>query len=348
MNHVGIVGHFAFGAEEQHIGGQTIKTTTIAKCIEDIFGKDNIIRLDTYRIKKKIFFFPYKLYKMMKKCMDMVILPARNGLLVLVPVLTFQNLFFHRKLHYVVIGGWLPDFLKHRKILRKQLKKFDAIYVETNTMKEALVEQGFENIVLMPNFKKLDILLLDELVYPHCNPYTLCTFSRVIKEKGIEDAIEAVKRINQNLGRIIYKLDIYGQIDENQIEWFDELKKGFPEYVRYCGVVEFDRSVDVIKEYFALLFPTYYDGEGFAGTIIDSYAAGVPLIASDWRYNSEIVIEGKTGYLFPTKDVDALMNCLDRIYRNPEQWNAMKQNCIEEAKKYTPEAAIKILKERII
>ena len=45
----------------------------------------------------------------------------------------------------MVIGGWLPNFLKKKKGLTKSLKKFDGIYVETSTMKTILEEMGFTN-----------------------------------------------------------------------------------------------------------------------------------------------------------------------------------------------------------
>ena len=40
----------------------------------------------------------------------------------------------------------------------------------------------------------------------------VCTYSRVIKEKGILDAIEIVKSANQMLGENKFYLDIYGKI----------------------------------------------------------------------------------------------------------------------------------------
>ncbi|MFR3494185.1 MAG: glycosyltransferase [Blautia sp.] len=60
-------------------------------------------------------------------------------------------------------------------------------------------------------------------------------------------------------------------------------KASSPQYIRYKGMVPFNQSTEVLKNYDALLFPTYYEGEGFAGTIIDAFAAGLPVIASDWK-----------------------------------------------------------------
>lgn len=129
---------------------------------------------------------------------------------------------------------------------------------------------------------------------PELKPLPLCTFSRVMKEKEIEDVVNAVKTVNEHFGRTVYTLDIYGQVDSAQTEWFNELKSIFPSYIKSGEPVPFDKSVEVLKNCFALLFPTYYEGEGFAGTLLDAVAAGVPVIASDWRYNPEIVNEMDT------------------------------------------------------
>lgn len=293
MKRVCIIGHFGHG--ENLLNGQTVKTKIVTKEIVKELGKKEVSCIDTHGgVKALISAFRHALIAL-KYHKNIIIMPAENGLRIFAPLLVLLNLLFHRKLHYVVIGGWLPEFLKKRKKLTKALMSFDGIYVETNTMRKALEAQGFNDVYVMPNFKDLNILKESELVYHHTEPYRLCTFSRVMKEKGIEDAVNAVKTVNEHFGRIVYTLDIYGQVDSAQTEWFNELKSTFPLYIKYGEFVPFDKSVEVLKNYFALLFPTYYEGEGFAGTLLDAMAAGVPVIASDWRYNPEIVNE-KTGY----------------------------------------------------
>ena len=213
-------------------------------------------------------------------------------------------------------------------------------------MKRALEEQGFTNIVIMPNCKDLKILKPEELVYPTGEPYKLCTFSRVMKEKGIEDAVNAVKEVNEEAGRTIYTLDIFGQVDSAQGQWFEDLKTTFPDYVNYRGVVDYDKSVDVLKNYFALLFPTYYDGEGFAGTLLDAFSAGVPVIASDWKYNAEIVNDN-VGFIYSIGDEQAFWKLLKSIAENPAMLLDKKLQCLVEAERYKPENVVKILTEQL-
>ena len=306
------------------------------------------MKIDTYGGIKTLLRAPFDVLGALKKTSNIIMLPARNGVRVYGRLFPFFRRFFkNRKLHYVVIGGWLSTFLNKYKRLAKALKKFDGIYVETNTMKRALEAQGFQNIYVMPNCKELDVLTEDELIYPSGEPYKLCTFSRVMKEKGIEDAVNAVKTVNESLGRMVYTLDIYGEVDANQTEWFDELQKNLPEYVRYCGVVDFDKSVDTLKNYFALLFPTHYFTEGIPGTIIDAYAAGVPVISARWESFEDIVDEGITGIGYEFGDFGEFKSLIEKAAIDPSGFLKMKQSALEEMKKFTPEEVSKVLIQRI-
>lgn len=344
MKCVSVIGHFGFG--KKLLNGQTIKTKIITDELERQLGYDEVLKIDTHggRISNLIK-APFLTYKALKKAKNVIIFPAHNGLRILVPLLIFWKSFFkNRKLHYVVIGGWLPEFIKNRKRLSKKLKCFDQVYVETKTMKAALEKQDFGNISIMPNCKDLKILEESELVYSDKEPYKLCTFSRVMREKGIEDAINAVRALNEQLGRPVYTLDIYGQIDSNQMEWFNNLKTSFPEYVCYRGVVDYDKSVEVLKRYFSLLFPTFYEGEGFAGTLLDAMAAGIPIIASDWKYNSEIINENN-GVIFETRNTESLANAIKTM--NSVDQRAIKKKCLKEARKYLPQYTVKCLMDQI-
>lgn len=335
---ISVIGHFGKG--RTLLNGQTVKTKIVTDELCKQFGDAEVIKFDTAGGRSALLKAPFQCLSALKKAKNVIIFPAHNGLRVYAPLLSILRIFFKgRKLHYVVIGGWLPEFLKKRQRLSKWLKSFDAIYVETNTMRMALEEQGFTNISVMPNCKKLKILKPEELVYPTEEPYKLCTFSRVMKEKGIEDAVNAVKEVNEEAGKIIYTLDIYGQIDSDQIQWFENLKSTFPDYIKYTGVVSYEKSVDVLKNYFALLFPTYYNGEGFAGTLIDAYSSGVPVIASDWKYNTELVNEN-VGYIYKTQNNIALTELLNAVAVDPDMILKKKSLCLQEAEKYTPIIAL--------
>ena len=337
-----ILGHLGEG--KNLLNGQTIKTKIVAEELQNQLGQDQVLKIDTYGGWINLFKAPFQTFCALKNSANVLIFPAHNGLRVYAPLLYLQRyIFSNTKLHYIVIGGWLPDFLLERKCLSRILKSFDGIYVETSTMKAALEAQGFSNIYIMPNGKNLSVLSADELVYDHQEPYKLCTFSRVMKEKGIEDAVQAVMAVNAHFGRTVYTLDIFGQIDPGQKQWFAELQKTFPDEICYRGVVPFDKSVEVLKDYFAMLFPTRFYTEGIPGTIIDAYAAGIPVIAAKWESFADMIEDGVTGIGYHFGDNNALTSVLMDISSAPEDILAMKLNCLRKAKAYCPETAIDVL-----
>ncbi len=342
-----VIGHFGKGLNLSN--GQTIKTKTVTEELKKELGENEILTIDSHGGRKTLLKAPFQCLKALKKSKNVIIFPAHNGLRVYAPFLRFFRSFYKgRKLHYVVIGGWLPEFLKNKKTLKKSLLKFDGIYVETNSMKTALEKQGFTNIYVMPNFKELKVLEDNQLVYPKGIPFRLCTFSRVNRKKGIEDAFNAVKKINEEVGYEAYSLDIYGSIDNGEEEWFSALEKAFPAYVSYKGVVPYSQSVNVLKNYYALLFPTHYYTEGIPGTILDAYASGVPVIASRWENYGDLIEEGKTGIGFCFGDEEDLERALLNALNHPEELLKMRAHCLSKARTFEPSKALSPLIDRLL
>ena len=339
MNNIAVLGHFAYGHHKAN--GQTIKTQEITTALREHFGTKEVCTADTCGGWRFLLLLPIVAIRTLYRSHHIVIMPARKGILIIVPVFLFFNLLFRRTIHYVVIGGWLPSHAHRYPILCTLLRHLDHIYVETDMMKKSMDAMQFTNTCIMPNCKMLDII--DDPIdnKQDCPPYLLCTFSRVIKEKGIEDAVSAVNKCNRRLGKVFFQLHIYGQVE--QPEWFGTLMEKQPKEIQYKGIIAHSESTKVLKDYFALLFPTYYHGEAFAGTLIDALAAGLPVIASDWHANPELVEPNKTGILFPVHSVEKLTDILFEIAHCPQMLTDMRDQCAKRAYNYLPETALRPL-----
>lgn len=53
--------------------------------------------------------------------------------------------------------------------------------------------------------------------------------------------------------------------------------------------------------------------EGFSNAILESMAAGLPMVATDVGGNREAIVEGETGFLVPPRDADTLANRILRL-----------------------------------
>lgn len=342
MYKVGICGHFAVGKDLMN--GQVDKTVSVYKALADQLGEENVTTLDTCGWEKHPAKLTAQCSKLLRECENIIMMPSKKGVMVF-PAL-FNALRFNgkTKLHYIVIGGWLPEKIERHPSLLRSLGKLDNIFVELPAMADKLRSLGLSSVKYMPNFRETAALAPEELVTPEAEPYRLCTFSRIMASKGIDKAVDAVRIVNREVGRVAYRLDIYGVPEPDYAETFKKMAAGFEPYIKYNGFLRgFGRSSRELKSCFALLFPTTYDGEGFAGTIIDSFAAGVPVIATDWRYNSQAIRDGVDGILYDHKDQEMLPSILKNLLEDPEKLNKMRPTCLERASEFDTKNAVNIL-----
>ena len=188
---VSIIGHFDSG--RQSLDGQTIKTRIIADALQKEYGERNVSLCDTCDGLPFLLKLPFLSFWNVLRSENVVMMTAQKGVLFVPFWLFLWNLFYHRQLIYVTIGGWLPDLLRKHRLVRYFLSRFDCIFVETAGRMKMLSELGLNNVCIMPNCKFLNILSSSEIVHKEYDTLRLCTFSRVVKTKGIEEAIEAVK-----------------------------------------------------------------------------------------------------------------------------------------------------------
>ena len=343
MKRIGIIGHF--GGNESFTDGQTVKVRALYDGLNRIgAGKITIDRVDTFYLKQS----KPRLIISFLKCLfldrKIIFLPATNGRRVLFKYLYYIAKILRKDIYHDCIGGALVKELKTHPEWKKYLNTFKSNWMESNTQAKMLQEMGVVNASYLPNFKHIKPLKKSELGYSD-TLFRFCTFSRVLPEKGIGDAIDAINRINEEAGKEIVHLDIYGPIQDTAQDWFSNtvLKA---KYTTYCGIIEPESSVDAIKNYYMLLFPTQYYTEGMPGTIIDSMFAGLPVISRRWVYCDEMIKDGYNGLAYDFDKPEKLIDVIRYAIKNTDLMNKMRNNCIDEAARYSEqEVVLRIMRE---
>jgi glycosyltransferase involved in cell wall biosynthesis len=164
-------------------------------------------------------------------------------------------------------------------------------------------------------------------------PLSAVFCARVFKEKGIEEAVAAVDRINEIADATMIQLDVYGPVEESYAKRFEQLVARSPT-TRYMGTLEPSILHTALQRYDVMLFPTYYSDEGFPGTIVDAYIAGVPVLASRWAYNTELIELGRTGAICSPHSVEDLTKALMQFVAAPQLLTEMRTHCIARARDY--------------
>ena len=345
MKKITIIGLFCEATEVSN--GQSVKTRIVTEELEKALGQDQVARIDTYGWKKN----PLKLFAdcifAVRNSSNVMFLTDEGGIKVFPWLLRWANIRRKCKLHYYVVGGWLSGYLDRSRKAVSDLQKLDAIYVEVPAMLRELETRGFTNGVLVNKFRRMTPVLLEDLDMNPQAPYRLCYFSRVMKEKGIEECIEAVKAANEQAGFNKYVLDIYGSINEPYKETFATMQKQFPSFICYRGIVDFQKSSQVLKDYFAMLFPTYYASEGYPNAVVDAFAAGLPVIATRWNYNADIIRDHEDGILIDIGSVEQIVEAIEEMANNFKLHEAMRKNCVARCGEYLPEKAIAKVTEQL-
>lgn len=328
---IGIIGHF--GGKETFFDGQTVKTKVFYEELKKR-GIDDIFCVDTYYNKKNKIKLIWDTIRCVLSCKTIILLLSTNGLKFYLPLMYKVKKFLKRKIYHNVVGGhlhtdmaeWDGDFVRYLNFL-------DSNWVETAYMKGKLEEVGVTNCDIFTNFKTLDskgaVAAPDE-----AGKNRFCMFSRVMREKGITDAVEAIVKYNDEHDNKVY-LDIWGSVEDDYKEEFDKLLSDYGEYITYGGRIDFDKSVESLTNHTALLFPTHFDGEGCPGTLIDAYASALPVISSEWNAAKEIIRNYETGWVYPNDKVETLYDSIVWAMDNPEYMTAMRTNCKLFAKRYT-------------
>lgn len=331
---VAVIGHF--GGTKNFLDGQTVKTKNFVSALRANSNWE-VECIDTFYKKTN----PIKLFKTIKRACkeyrDIFVMPSSRGLSLIMIILRRYIKTRNLRVHHIVIGGMFPSYIKKHKNVLKTERLFTTIWIETLKLRNAMNELGFNNVFLLPNFKMLEPL--SEPAPYDSKVFRFCMFSRIMPEKGVELAINSVKTFHQNGKQI--SLDIFGPIDEKYKDTFLKLVEENKEFVKYKGVIDQNDILETLKEYYMLLFPTYWKGEGFPGTILDAFIAGIPVITSDWNCNTEIVTNMVTGLVYPSSSFKTLDEAINFSLSNDKIIVSMRENCLKEYKKYLPKENIK-------
>lgn len=323
-----------FPGPQNKIGGETIKNLILANKLKEM-GYDLKIFDTTFDWRKNKIKTSMKLFWQIYTYRPSHILlsVASTGAMPFLRRVNFLKKILNFKLLYLVIGGTIGEKVNKNLKIKRLLSYCDKIFVETLGLKKELNHVGINNVIHLPNFK--DFNFTPNLTKKVSLPLKIFFFSRVCREKGIEFAVNTVNTINNKIGENLLVLDIYGPIKKGYELNFRKLLKS-SKNVKYQGVISTfkEETYNILSGYDLMIFPTYHLGEGFPGALVDSYIAGVPVLVSDWRYNSEIVLDGKTGRLFKSQNLDDLIEKLKWFIEHPEKIIEMKFNCVKEAKKY--------------
>lgn len=335
-----IVGHFGF--ESNKIDGQTIKTRNVYQLLSTVCDT-HFFDTDCFTVSK---FNVFTLLWLVFKYKKIFYLGAQRNLKYFFPFLYLISKVRCSEVVYITIGGWLYNFLKvNHPVYKYMIRNIKFVLVETEFLKLNLREIGVSKVGWIPNFR-MPQNIKNSVGVRSDDDFKVVFMARVIKEKGVFLLLDFFKSylddksvFNKNV-----ILDFYGPISDTDAKRFQEEISQLGLGVRYRGILDPSEIYHILPDYDLLVLPTYYEGEGFPGTILDAYLCGLPVIATRWKQIPEFVEDSKTGFLI-SYDVEQLSSKIQHLVNDADLLYIMKENAYLKSKEYSSAVGLRVLQE---
>lgn len=310
--------------------GETMKNQLFLKRFNELF--ERVIPIDTFRWNKHPFCLVKLFYTLLAHPKAKVIISASGSAKHLIHFL--YKFPINKHTYFWVVGGNLADSIKKGFYNVKALNSLVYIPVQGTSMVRELKELGVKNAIYVPNSKPITYRPVISS-HKQGQPYRFVFMSRIHPDKGIKEIIEASNRLDIEGFEGLYSIDFYGPKDKEYETEFDNIisqKKNLV-YKGYLDLTN-DAGYDLLSTYEIMLFPTYWHGEGFPGVVLDANIAGVPIIASDWNLNTEVIENNRTGIIIPAHDSMALYEAMKKVIIGEIDLFTMKNTCVDHVQQY--------------
>lgn len=262
-------------------------------------------------------------------------------------------------------GGNYFDFYNNRSvflkaIIRLTLRQSKSIIVLSDRLKSQFnfSEDLAEHLVVVPNGIPLVEIDLNAKVFRSKGPIKVLYISNLIQSKGYLDVLRSVAVLKKSgypitleiAGRFQKSRDDEIDLDVNEAEkrFYQCLKHlGITDNVHYHGVVVGDAKHNLLKNAHVFVLPTNYYNEGQPMALIEALAYGTPLVSTNYRAISDMLIDGYTGAFVAYQNPNAIAEAIVSIVSSGK-YSSYSQNCIEHFRKnFTIDAHIERIQQVI-
>ena len=202
---------------------------------------------------------------------------------------------------------WLFD-LYLRSVGRWTLNQADAVFCYTEAEKRRLrafdvttridvIPNGIDTKRFAPEGERSGLIT-------HDGPVVLFV-GRLVEGKRPADAVAAVERVRDELGRPDVKLYVCGRGPLH-----GELKDGTGDHIEFLGHVAYDEMPRIYRSADTLVLPSR--AEGLPRTVLEAMASGIGVVASDLEQVAALIDGYGSGYIASTGDIEGFAEGIER------------------------------------
>ncbi len=211
----------------------------------------------------------------------------------------------------------------------------DLILAEGHYMKKALIELGCpeEKVRVQHLGINLDKIPFIPRNLDNGQRVKILIAGTFREKKGITYALEACAKLLSQKKNIEITLIGDAGRSRREVDYKKEItaiikRHNMAERLNYLGFLPYPAFINEAKNNHIFLSPSIHppDGETEGGapvSLIEMSAYGMPIVSTFHCDIPEVVIDGKSGFLVPEKDIDGLVERLEYLVNHPEIWEPM-------------------------
>lgn len=314
--------------------GETAKNQILLAFLEERYGRIQLI--DTFHWKRSPLIWWRLVFNIVFARGKTVLLSACTKSSYAISRL-FNSFKRQGSLYYFVIGNSIAAGIESSNYKPKYYRQYRKIYVEGHSMVRIMRQHGLNNVEYLPNFKPIENKHIKTIKKSHIAnlKVNFVFLSRICEEKGVSIIFDSMATLNNEGLEVKYSVTFLGPVSAKFQDRFIYSINNFKN-AKHGGFLNLreETGYSLLSQYDVMLFPSFWEGEGFPGVLVDALIAGIPVIATDWHLNSEIIEEGKTGWLIKPYDVIALAEKMKYVINNREQLVEMSAYCMNRAPNY--------------
>lgn len=155
--------------------------------------------------------------------------------------------------------------------------------------------------------------------------YTVITIARLVKSKGIDIVLQALRILDEKA--IPYRYIVAGDGPErNNLEGL-AVELGLKNRVHFLGYIKDEGKWSLLRSADLFVMPSRVrpnsSHEGFGLAFLEAAACGIPAVGTQAGGIPEAVLHGETGLLVPQESPQSLAEALMFLYENPDTRQAM-------------------------
>ena len=147
------------------------------------------------------------------------------------------------------------------------------------------------------------------------------TVARLVKEKGISYGIKAINEVLKGNPKINLEYHIIGSgnLENSLRELIRKLK--LQKTVKLLGEITQEEVIKELKESHIFLLPSLEEALGVV--LLEAQAVGIPAIATSVGSVNQALLDGKSGFIVPSENINALAERIEYLINNPDVWPKM-------------------------